>query len=158
MSDPNESFVTGPDGVSRTKGEHVRVFQEWLTGPGLTPVMTERHNHVRISRALGLAVTCRGEAHCGWRNTHDGVRCYYWTESQTDVAEIRNQTVLFEDDDDMFVKACLFLKEHGWECRSEDELDKARHEMYGEIHCYMRTYDGYDDYVDGKIVRDDDDV
>lgn len=35
------SFVVGPDGVSRTRGEHVRVFQRWLTGPGLTPVMTD---------------------------------------------------------------------------------------------------------------------
>ena len=35
------SFVVGPDGVARTRGEHVRVFQRWLTGPGLTPVMTD---------------------------------------------------------------------------------------------------------------------
>lgn len=39
--DADTSFVIGPDVVMRTKKEHIRVFQRWLTGPGLTPVMTE---------------------------------------------------------------------------------------------------------------------
>lgn len=41
QADTDTSFVIGPDDIMRTRGEHVRVFQRWLTGPGMTPVMTE---------------------------------------------------------------------------------------------------------------------
>lgn len=41
QADADKSFVIGPDDVMRTKSEHLQVFHKWLTGPGMTPVMTK---------------------------------------------------------------------------------------------------------------------